>query len=98
VHVDVRFEGINPEELERLCVEAELSRKKPVEQQNIGKNVKTSYLTHGKIETPPDNLKTPSRDDGSGVSSIASGDGSSTGPTQYERRIIKPPPCKKLPF
>jgi hypothetical protein len=55
-------------------------------------------LTHGKIETPPDNFKTPSRDDGSGVISIAGGEGSSTGPTQYERRIIKPPPCKKSPF
>jgi hypothetical protein len=98
VHVDVGFEGIDPEELERLCVEAELSCKKLVEQQNIGKNVETPDLTHGKTETPPDNFKTPSRDDGSGVSSIAGGEGSSSGPTQYERRIIKPPPCKKSPF
>jgi hypothetical protein len=81
VHVDVGFEGIDPEELERLCVEAELSRKKPVEQQNIGNNIETPDLTHGKIETPPDNFKIPSRDDGSGVSSIAGGEGSSTGPT-----------------
>jgi hypothetical protein len=98
VHGDVGFEGIDPEELERLCVEAELSRKKPVEQQDIGKNVETPDLTHGKTETPPDNFKTPSRDDGSGVSSIAGGEGSSTCPTQYERRIIKPLPCKKSPF
>jgi hypothetical protein len=98
VHIDVGFEGIDPEELERLCVEAELARKKPVEQQNIGKNVETPDLTHRKIETPPDNFKTPIRDDESGVSSIVGGEGSSTGPTQYERRIIKPPPCKKLPF
>jgi hypothetical protein len=98
VHVDVGFEGIDPEEHERLCVEAELSRKKPVEQQNIGKNIETPDLTHGKTETPPDNFKTPIRDDGSGVSSIAGSEGSLTGPTQYERRIIKPPPYKKSPF
>jgi hypothetical protein len=55
-------------------------------------------LTHGKTKTPPDNFKTPSRDDGSGVISIAGGEGSSIGPTQYERRIIKHPPCKKSPF
>jgi hypothetical protein len=98
VHVDVGFEDIDHEELERLCIEAELSRKKPVEQQNIGKNVEMPDLTHGKTETPKDNFKTPSRDDGSCVSSIAGGEGNSTCPTQYERRIIKPPPCKKSPF
>jgi hypothetical protein len=92
VHVDVGLEGIDPEELERLCVEAELARKKPVEQQNIGKNAETPDLTHGKIETPPDNFKTPIRDVELGVSGTVCGEGSSTCPTQYERRIIKPPP------
>jgi hypothetical protein len=58
VHVDVGFEGIDPEELKRLCIEAELSRKKPVEQQNIGKNVEKSDLTHENSETPTDNFKT----------------------------------------
>jgi hypothetical protein len=98
VHVDVGFKGIDLEELERLCIEAELCRKKPVEQQNIGKNIETPDLTQGNSEIPPDNFKTPIRDDGSGVSSIAGGEGSSTCPTQYERRIIKPPPRKKSPF
>jgi hypothetical protein len=80
VHVDVGLEGIDPEELERLCVEAELAHKKPVEQQNIGKNIKTPDLTHGKTETPPDNFKTPIRDVESGVSSIVGGEGSSIDP------------------
>jgi hypothetical protein len=63
-----------------LCVEAELARKKPIEQQNIGKNVETPDLTHGKIETRPHNFNTPIRHDESGVSSIVGGEGSSTGP------------------
>jgi hypothetical protein len=98
MHFDVGLEGIDPKELERVCVEAELACKKPVEQQNIGKNITTPDLPHGKTETPPDNFKTPIRDVELGVSTIVGGEGSSTDPTQYERRIIKPPPCKKLPF
>jgi hypothetical protein len=40
VHVDVGFEGIDPEELERLCVEAELSRKNQLSNKTLERTSK----------------------------------------------------------
>jgi hypothetical protein len=70
------------DEIERLCVEAELAHKNHSIKQKV---------------TAPDNFNTPIRDSASGDSTVGA-EGSSTGPTQYERRIIKAPACMKSPY
>jgi hypothetical protein len=40
VHVDVGFVGVDPEELERLCVEAELSRKNQLSNKTLERTSK----------------------------------------------------------
>jgi hypothetical protein len=79
--IDV-LEDIDLNEIEKLCVEAELARKNHSIKQKV---------------TAPDNFNTPIRDSASGDSTVGV-EGSSTGPTQYERRIIKAPACKKSPY
>jgi hypothetical protein len=76
------LEDIDPDEIEKLCVEAELARKNHSIKQKV---------------TAPNNFNTPIRDSASGDSTVGV-EGSSTGPTQYERRIIKAPACKKSPY
>jgi hypothetical protein len=82
------LEGIDPAEIERVCVAAEQARRPVHEQQRTEQN-----------SISPNSFQTPMKEaENVATESISGGTGSSTVPHQFQRRIIKLPPCKKSPF
>ncbi|KAM0856293.1 hypothetical protein ACQ4PT_049218 [Festuca glaucescens] len=82
------LEGIDPAEIERVCIATEQARRPVHEQQRTEPN-----------SLSPNSFQTPIKEaENVATESISGGTGSSTVPHQFQRRIIKLPPCKKSPF
>ncbi|KAM0903624.1 hypothetical protein ACQ4PT_018538 [Festuca glaucescens] len=82
------LEGIDPAEIERVCIAAEQARRPVHEQQRTEPN-----------SLSPNSFQTPIKEaENVATESISGGTASSTVPHQFQRRIIKLPPCKKSPF
>jgi hypothetical protein len=86
------LEGIDPAEIERVCIPAEQARRQARRHVHEQQRTEPNSLSPNNFQTPikeAENVET---------ASISGGTGSSTVPHQFHRRIIKLPPCKKSPF